>query len=261
MRALVSTVNINYIKSMSVLFEAALYRQNKKNSVFGILWPLLQPFTQITIIALVFSYLLNVSNEKMVVNLVASLPFWNLITTVSSNSPISLIIRRDIIKKVKLNRTLLPVTDVLVFFHSCMISFLAMYLALILLYPANFSFSILLIPIVLIPLIISSIVVGIALSYICPYLQDLPQITTLILNTLYWGMPIIYPYSLIPDNKKWLFELNPLFHLLRPMQLLIEIKAWPGNIIMLKAFIVAGIFTVLSYYIHRKLSRNVIFYL
>ena len=249
-----------YWKSLSILVEASIFRQHR-NSFLGAAWGLVQPFVYIVIISYVFSFLLRQPAEVMVKNLVASLPLWTFITNSIYASTRSLIERSLILKKVYIPKTLLPITDVIVHCYTLSYSFIAMYIAYIMFYPANFSFTILLAPFAVAPLVISVIVVGIILAYLTPYIMDIPQMITVILNTLYWGLPIVYPFSMVPADKKWLFEINPVFHLIRPMQILVSDNKWPDNIIMLKAILVTIAATVLMIYIVKKVSRNVVYYL
>ncbi len=249
-----------YWKSLSILVEASIFRQHK-NSFLGAAWGLVQPFVHIVIISYVFSFLLKQPAEMMVKNLVASLPMWSFITSSASASTKSLIERSMLLKKVYISKTLLPVTDVLVHLYTLLYSFMAMYVAFIIFYPDNFSFSVLLAPFAAAPLIFSVIAAGIMLAYLTPYIMDIPQIITVILNAVYWALPIVYPYNMVPEHKKWLFEINPLFHLIRPMQILIIDRQFPDYIIMLKALGVTALITLLMIYTVKKISRNVVYYL
>ncbi len=256
----VSIFNLTYWKSLSILVEASIFRQHK-NSFLGAAWGLVQPFVHIVIISYVFSFLLKQPAEMMVKNLVASLPMWSFITSSVSASTKSLIERSLILKKVYIAKTLLPVTDVLVHLYTFVYSFIAMYVAFIIFYPENFSFSVFLAPFAAVPLILSVIVVGIILAYLTPYIMDIPQMITVILNAVYWALPIVYPYNMVPANKKWLFEINPIFHLMRPMQVLIIDGEFPSYIIMLKACAVTVALSLLMIYTVKKISRNVVYYL
>ncbi|MDX1924790.1 MAG: ABC transporter permease [Rickettsiaceae bacterium] len=249
-----------YIQSLIILTEASIFRQHK-NSFLGSVWGVVQPFIHIMIISYVFSFLLHQPAETLVTNLVASVSLWNFIVNSSVSSTKSLFERSDILKKVYIQKTLLPVTDTLVHLYTFVYSFIAMYSALIIIYPSHFSLSVLFVPIVVLPAIISTIAVGIAFAYITPYIMDVPHIITVILNAVYWAVPIIYPYEMVPESKRWIFEINPLFHLIRPLQLLLSDKAFPDPIYMIKALVTTLILCLISYLFVRKLSRNVIYYL
>lgn len=252
--------NIYYWQSLFILVQASIFRQHK-NSFLGSAWGLMQPFLHIVIMSYVFTFLLKQPTEVLVKNFVASLPLWNFITSSVNSSTKSLIDRSMILKKVFMPKTLLIISDVLVNCYTFAYSLLGMYVAYILIYPANFSFSILLSPFVLFPVIISVICVCMVLAYLTPYIMDIPQIVGVLLTAVYWALPIVYPYSLVPQNKQWLFEINPLFHLIRPLQILISENHFPPLIIMLKAILVMALIVTASILIVKKISRNVVYYL
>ncbi len=249
-----------YWQALMILVEASIFRQHK-NSFLGAAWGLVQPFVHIVIISYVFSFLLKQPAELMVKNLVASLPLWSFITSSVYASTRSFIERSMILKKVYMPKTLLPITDIMVHCYTLIYSFIAMYFAYIIFYPANFSLTIFLAPIAAIPVILSVISVGIMLAYMTPYIMDIPQMSMVILNAIYWALPIVYPYSIVPEDKKWLFEINPLFHLMRPIQVLINENSFPSMLIMIKAGAVTAILILLMVYVVRKLGRNVVYYL
>lgn len=249
-----------YLESISILVEASIYKQHK-NSFLGSTWGLVQPFVYITIISYIFSFLLKQPNDIMVMNLVASLPVWSFINGSLTASTKSLIDRSEILKKVYIPKTLLPITDVLVYCYSLLYGFAAMYAAFCIIYPGNFSFSIFYAPIVAAPMIITVILMGICLAYLTPYIMDIPQMLIVVLNAIYWGLPIVYPYSMVPDEKKWIFEINPLFHMIRPMQVLVSEKSFPDLIIMCKSCFVMLLLFFITYFIVKKVSKNVVYYL
>lgn len=249
-----------YIQSIAVLVEASIFRQHK-NSFLGASWGLLQPFVHISIISFVFSFLLKQPTEKMVMNLVASLPLWSFITSSAVTSTKSLIERSEILKKVYIRKTILPITDILVHCYTLCFAFSAMYIAFIMIFPNNFDITIFLAPIAAAPLILSVIFVGISLAYLTPYIMDIPQMITVVLNAIYWALPIVYPYSMVPEDKRWILEINPIFHLMRPVQILVTEKSFPSFIVMLKACFVTFILAIIFYFITKKLSKNVVYYL
>lgn len=243
-----------------ILVEASIFRQHK-NSFLGAAWGLVQPFVHIIIISYVFSFLLKQPAEIMVKNLVASLPLWSFITSAVYASTRSFTERSMILKKVYMPKTLLPITDIIVHCYTLGYSFIAMYFAYIIFYPANFSFTIFLAPFTAIPVLLSVIAIGVMLAYMTPYVMDIPQMSMVILNAIYWALPIVYPYNIVPTNKKWLFEINPIFHLIRPVQLLINENTFPPTLIMAKACLVTVILLILMIYVVKKLGKNVVYYL
>ncbi len=249
-----------YWRSILVLTKAALIRMNK-NSILGSLWALIQPFVHMCVISYIFSVLLKQSNETMMKNLAAGLPLWNFLSNSLSAAANSLITREYILKRYRTSKTMFIISDIAINLFTLGCSILAMYLLLIILYFKTLSFVILLAPLVILPFIISILAVSIAIGFLSPYVRDIPQILTLALSTLYWSVPIVYPYTVIPESKRIFFEYNPLFLLIRPLQILFVEQRFPDLEHMVKASIVSVISIIVSYAIYKKLSRDVIYYI
>ncbi|WP_253308283.1 MULTISPECIES: ABC transporter permease [unclassified Rickettsia] len=249
-----------YWRSVILLVKTSISRQNK-DSFLGSLWSLIQPFVHIMVISYFFAFLLKQPREFMIMNLVGGIPLWTFIVsslTISSNS---LVTRDQIVKKVGISKTFFPVADSLAQVYNLICSFSAMYFAFILLFPEKFSWQIIFMPILILPLIVCVVSGSIAVAFLTPYIRDIPQILNVILSVVYWTIPIIYPYSMIPESKKIFFELNPFFLVIRPAQSLVSEGRLPDLILVIKSIIVAFITVCISYLIYKRFSKKVIYYL
>ncbi len=249
-----------YWLSVILLTQSSISHQNK-DSFLGSLWGLVQPFLYIMVISYFFGFLLKIPRESIIINLVGGLPLWTFIVSSLNISSNSLINRSIIIKKVIVSKTIFPVSDSLVQVYTMIYSFVAMYMAFIVLYPEKLSIYILFIPILVLPLIISVISSSVAFAFLTPYIRDIPQILNLILNIVYWSIPIVYPYSMVPESKKIFFEINPIFLVIRPVQFLVIEGVLPDVFIIVKSFIVAVVVTLFSYLSYKSFSKNVIYYI
>lgn len=249
-----------YWQSLMVMSSAALKRSNK-NSVLGSLWSLLQPFIHMIIISYIFSIMLKQPPELMIKNLAAGIPLWGFLSNALQISGTSLITREHIIKRFRTSKSFFIISDVSIHIVHLLYSILAMFIVLILFYPKTLSFYLILAPIMALPMVIAITAISIAIGFMTPYIRDIPQMISLAVSTLYWTVPIIYPYNMIPDSKKIFFEFHPIFHLMRPMQFLFIEQKLPDYMIMSKAIFVMALSVMMSYYIYRKLNRNVIYYL
>ncbi|KJV97871.1 O-antigen export system permease RfbA domain protein [Rickettsia amblyommatis str. Darkwater] len=102
---------------------------------------------------------------------------------------------------------------------------------------------------------------SITVAFLTPYIRDIPQMLSVILGVIYWSIPIVYPYSLIPESKKIYFEFNPFFLVIRPVQALVIDGTLPDMMLIVKSIIVAFITVCISYLIYRQFSKRVIYYL
>lgn len=262
MRPKLQTYNFftkRYWLAILVLTQVAIAKINKNNFI-GMGWSIIQPFVNIAIIACFLGIVLRQPGHIMLGNLVAGIPFWQFLTASITGASTALIMRDSVLKKCSISRSMFPISDVFMHLHSLFFAFLAMYLVFYLFYPEQTSWTIIFIPIAALPLIFSTMVVSIAASFVAPYIRDIPHLLTVLLNALYWTIPIIYPYSIIPESKKIFFEINPLFILMRPIQLLVT-EHYLDALMLFKAAIVTIIASLVSYFIYLKTRRDVVYYL
>ncbi|MEN3039878.1 MAG: ABC transporter permease, partial [Candidatus Kryptonium sp.] len=60
---------------------------------------------------------------------------------------------------------------------------------------------------------------SILLASLAVYIRDISQVLGPALNFLFYSVPIIYPYSLVPENIKPIIKLNPLFYMVEAIYL------------------------------------------
>jgi lipopolysaccharide transport system permease protein len=249
-----------YWRGILLLTQISIARKNA-NTFLGSIWCLIQPFLHITVISFFMSFLLRFEPKVIVTNLVGALPFWTFIMSGLGNSAESLKANSEVLKRVLLPKTYFPISDVIANCYTMLYSFIAMYFSLILFFPELFTWKIIFIPFLSLPLIISVMSSSRAAAYATPYIRDIPQFLNVILGVIYWTIPIIYPYSMVPESKQIFFELHPIYIAIRPMQDLVITGELPEIMLIAKSWIVCIIVSIISYFIYRKLAKNVIYYL
>lgn len=250
----------DYWQGVILLVKIAIAKRNA-NSFLGSIWTLLQPFINISVISYFMSFVLRYDPKVIVTNMVGALPFWTFIMQSMTVSSESLVSKGEILKRALISKTYFPVSEVLSGAYTMIYSFIAMYFAMFLIFPDMITWKIIFIPFLTIPLIISVAAGGIVVAYATPYVRDIPQFINVVLGVLYWTIPIIYPYSLVPESKRIFFELHPIYISIKPMQDLVITGQLPGLMLIAKSWLVAGIVATISYAIYKKLARNVIYYL
>lgn len=250
----------NYWKAILLLVTTASLKQNR-NTFLGSIWSLIQPFIHITVISFFFGLLLRQPAEVMVSNLVGALPFWTFIMSSCTIAAYSLTTREAALKRAFISKTYFPIADILSNLSQLALSFVAMYVAMAMFYPEKFSIYVLLVPVVMLPMVISVVTVGIALAFTTPYIRDIPRLVEVILGVVYWTIPIIYPISLIPENKRIYFDYHPLYQLIKPMQDIVVTGHPSSYITIIKSWVICILCAGFSYLIYKKLSRKVIYYL
>lgn len=186
-------------------------KQRYKQSLLGYAWVLLNPLTQMMVMALVFSRILPVSNLGVpypVFLYVGLLP-WTLFSSSLSASANSLIDNAKLITKIYLPRTVFIQSMILAkmvdFFLATSLLFL-----LILYFQIPLTFSILwFVPIFCFQTLFTY-GLSLLISSLNIFYRDIQYLLNFLLMVWMYVTPIIYPPSFFPSDYQWVFRLNPI---------------------------------------------------
>ena len=90
-----------------------------------------------------------------------------------------------------------------------MIWFLLLFLGIIFVF-GNISFTMLLIPLVLIPLLMFTLGVSYFIASLGVYIRDIQYLIGVIIQILFFLTPIFYPLQAVPEKYRWALQINPL---------------------------------------------------
>jgi len=254
-----------YLLSVFLLTKLSLENQYR-NSYLGVIWLLLQPAFYITVLSIAFTYILrfDMDDGPYSLYLMSGLLSWTLLLSSWAGSAVSLTGRENVFKRCVLPKSMFVIADVLVQTYTFFISFIAIQLVVGIFIAGYIHTTVLFLPLVMIPLIITCFAGGIAISYLAAYLRDVGQLVTMLFNGLFWLTPLVYPFKLVAHvdilgvNP---FELNPFFILIRPIQNVVYFGVLPTTTDMINATAVTLVIAVASYFIHHNLRKDVIYYL
>lgn len=188
-----------------------------RGSFLGLLWPVLQPLTQIIVFTLIFYEFMQMrwpvggTNNGALnygLNVFAGLTVFNYFSEVLNRAPAIILSQPNLVTKVRFPLYLLPAVTVggaLV--HIIVGSVSLVFFSLVF---GHASWLMLYLPIFLVPLIIYGLGLALTLSCLGVYLRDIAQIMPAATSLLMFLTPIFYPLTAIPDYLKPWFELNPI---------------------------------------------------
>jgi ABC-type polysaccharide/polyol phosphate export permease len=193
------------------------FRARYRSQALGILWSLLNPLVQMTILTVIFSQVpaFKSATAGYPVYLLMGVLVWQFFSTSLSTATQSFITHADIVKRTVFARELLPIATML----SYGINF-AMEAGLVLLlvpiWPHAFRLSpaLLLVPVILLILVLLMIGLVLSTSVLNVIYRDVAYLVTTSLTLLYWLTPIIYPIRFVPEPYATIMHFNPLASIL-----------------------------------------------
>lgn len=236
-----------------------------KNSVLGFLWSLLNPLAMMTVLTIVFTFMMPNTRIKSfpVFALCGVLP-WNFFQGSVMASIRSIVGNAPLIKKVYFPREVLPLSAVL----SNLVSFC---LALLVLFPVLFAFRIrltawaLLLPLVMFTQLLFTVGLGFMLATANVFYRDTAMIMDVVMRAWFFLTPVWYPIDILPHNQVVLgidlnvhrlaYILNPMASLVATYRVILYHGARPAADFLLRTFVTSLLMLVIGYLIFTRYSR------
>jgi lipopolysaccharide transport system permease protein len=204
--------NRSLIKSLAVREVVGRYR----GSALGILWSFFNPVFMLAVYTFVFSVVFKArwsggsdSKTEFALILFAGLLVFNLFSECVSRAPGLILANVNYVKKVIFPLEILPWVSLgSAFFHT-LISF-GVWLLFYLFFFGIPKLTLLLFPLVLVPLILFTMGLSWLLASLGVYLRDVGQIISLVVTVLMFLSPVFYPVSALPERYQIILHLNPL---------------------------------------------------
>jgi lipopolysaccharide transport system permease protein len=179
-----------------------------KYSVLGIVWSLVNPLMMIVIYTIAFKLILRIDIENYSILVFTGLLPWIFFQTTVSQSASSIIGNSSLIGKVYFPRSILPLSLVISNYINFLFTLIVLFAA-ILFFKIKLTWSLMLLPVFLLLLLIFVLGIALLISSTTTKFRDIAYLTEIFFTAWFYLTPIIYPFSMVPDNLKLLIFFNP----------------------------------------------------
>jgi lipopolysaccharide transport system permease protein len=183
-----------------------------KQTVVGLGWALVRPFITMVVFTLVFGGLAKLpseSNTPYALMVFAGLLPWQLFSSALLESGNSLIGNSALISKVYFPRIIFPVSSICVALVDFFIS-LVILVGLMIWYKHVPSYTILTLPLFIFMAILASIGPGLWIGSLTVKYRDFRYIVPFLIQIGLYISPVGFSASLVPEEWKYLYALNPM---------------------------------------------------
>ncbi|HWQ34198.1 MAG TPA: ABC transporter permease [Blastocatellia bacterium] len=196
-----------------LLYTLTLHRirVRYKQSLLGISWALLQPFSLMLIYTVIFSLFARMPSEgaPYAVFTYAALLLWTYLSTAVGNATNGLVSHAQLVTRVWFPREILPITYVLAALFDFTLA--AVLLGGLMLY---FGVQVTVNALLAVPIIVVLTIFITALALILSATQvrfrDIGVAVPLLLQLWMFASPVIYPLSVVPARFRTIYLLNPM---------------------------------------------------
>ncbi|NBK97639.1 MAG: ABC transporter permease [Erysipelotrichia bacterium] len=192
------------------------FKTKYAGSYLGIFWAFVNPIVTILIYWFVFEFGLKagapIPNVPFILWFTSGLIPWFFFSDAVINATNSFIEYSYLVKKVVFKISILPVVKIIssMFIHLVFVVFIISIFAIYGKLPNLYMIQIIYYSFCI---FILSLAISYATSALIIFFKDLSQIIGILLQVGMWMTPIMWSYTMIPQNLQWIFKLNPMFYI------------------------------------------------
>ncbi|MBM4272717.1 MAG: ABC transporter permease [Deltaproteobacteria bacterium] len=227
-----------------------------KQTVLGGLWAILQPFMSMVVFTIFFGMLAKIPSDGLpypIFVYTALLP-WQFFSNGISNAGNSLVASSHLISKVYFPRIIIPAASLGAGLLDFLIAF-SILIVMMLYYGIFPGAGIFLMPILIVGVAIAALGVGMILSAMNVAYRDFRYVIPFLVQFWLFATPVIYPASIIPENWRWLINLNPMAGLISAFRSSLLNTPIPWNDLVVSGAVITGLFILGIAYFTRMERR------
>ncbi len=231
-------------------------RGRYKGSFLGFLWTFLNPLLQLCVYSIVFSTILRAGIDKYYLFLFVALIPWIFFSASVTGGATSIISQKEMVKKIYFPREVLPISVVTTNFVNMLLCFIVIFIVIIISgTPLNPIALLCLIPVWIVEYILA---LGMAFltSAVTVYMRDMEHILGIVVMAWQYLTPVLYSYDIIPDKYRFLFNLNPMTHVINAYRTILYYHEVPDLSTLLSALVMGILVLIMGLFVFSKLKKR-----
>ena len=236
------------------------FKTKYKRSVLGVLWSFLNPLLTMCVQYIVFSTIFKSDIDKFPAYLIIGTVAFNFFSEACGMSLTSVLGNASLITKVYMPKYIYPLTRTMSSGVNLLISLIPM-LLVCLFTGVQFQKSAILALLFFICLFIFSLGLGMVLATSMVFFRD-TQFLWNVLNMIWMYLtPIFYPETILPDNLRFVLQLNPLYHFIQNIRMCVVGGVSPEPVAYVQCFLIALAMLLVGSFVFKKAQDRFVLYL
>jgi len=193
------------------LISTTEFKKTYFGTVFGYAWSLVRPLALFGVLLVVFTKIFRLGSDvpNYPVLLLFNLVVFTFFQEATGAAVSSVLAQEGIVRKTQFPRLVIPLAVVLNALFTLGLNLIAVF-AFILIYGVDPTWTWLLLPVVLLPLLVLTSALALLLSVTNVRFRDVTIIWTVVATVLMYGTPILYTIDVVPAGLRDVFLANPL---------------------------------------------------
>lgn len=256
--------NIHHYRYLILQMTKREISHRYRGSLLGFAWSFLNPLLMLVVYTFVFSVVFKArwggaeveeSRVDYAITLFAGLIVFNVFAEIMNRAPNLILGNVNYVKKVIFPLEILPLISIgVVLFHSFASILVLMTTQLI--FKGYIPFTAIYLPVILLPLLITSLGISWFLAAITIYIRDTSQIIGVVTTVLMFVSAVFFPISALPEKYQAIVMLNPVAAIVsesRNALIFGQAPDWGlvGTMFVIGLFVAAG-----GYWVFQKMRKG-----
>lgn len=244
------------------------FKLKYRRSVLGILWSLLNPLLMMIVMAAVFSMLFKFSIDHFPVYLILGTIMFDFMGHSTSGAMNSIIDNQSLIKKIRIDKMVFPLEQVVFELINFAISLIAVAIVMAYFQVVPSVHALWGLPFIVITLCVFSVGLSLLLSALVVFFRDVGHLWSVVITAWTYATPIFYPGPNLDAAgdmfQPWMvqiMELNPMYHFITFFRNIMMWNTNPGIMESLICLGMAVITLIVGFIVFRSVERRFILHI
>lgn len=236
------------------------FRTKYKRSILGMFWSFLNPLLMMLVQYFVFSTIFKSDVPNFAAYLIIGTVMFNFFNEACGMALGSIVGNASLITKVYMPKYIYPLTRVMSSMVNLVISLIPLLIVCVIT-GVEFHRSALLAFFFLICLTVFSLGLGLLLSAAMVFFRDTQFLWGVLSMMWMYATPIFYPETILPEEFKFILQVNPLYHFLKNTRLCILSGISPEPVVYVQCLLLALGALLIGALVFRKAQDRFVLYL
>lgn len=185
-----------------------------RRSILGIIWSILHPLMMMVVFTIIFSALFKSDIPYFAVYVLTGRIIWDLYSQSTASAMQSIVGNDALIKKVYVPKYIFPLAKCCFSLVNTLLSLIALVVVAIFTGGVKLTPALFLLPLPLLYTFLFAIGISFILAAYTVFFRDLEHLYEVLLTAWMYFTPLFYPVKIIPENLRFIVELNPIYNTL-----------------------------------------------